>query len=308
MTVPVDIYVKDESPVPVALENVVVSVFDVGTHTLVASATTDSTGRAAFLLPGSVSGQAYEVRFFKLGIDFHGVRNISVLEPASSPNKFDHTGTDSNILPISSSPYLCRCTGVFVDFSGNPLANKTLRFMSRGNTVDKTPKVWNSPGRMVPSDEMEVRTDSFGRVSVDLLRTGVFLVTWGGDDDMVWCITVPDAPAVSLVELIHPHPAQWVWDSLTASVAVGATVEVGFHVDFSDLSSKSTGVETWFDLLNSDGSLVEITYDSGRGVVVLRGIAAGTATATPSLKAGTTPNRWPVPTVLVPALNITITP
>lgn len=315
MAVPVDIFVKDESAVPVVLAGVEVGIYDVGTHNFVAGATTDVNGKASFSLPGAVTpGTSYEVRFYKLGVNFHGLRLIQVLDPPTSgnPNKFDHTGADTNVLPVSGSPYLCRCTGVFVDFRGQPIANKTIRFMSQGLDLDKTPKVWNSPSRMVSPDEMEIRTDANGRVSVDLVRTGKFFVTWGGDDDTVWCITVPDEFAANLVDLIHPFPLLWDWDDTLApgdavSLAVDASVEVPIEVSFSDFTQRGTGLETYFDVMNSDGSKVEATYVSDRAVLVLRGVATGVVTITPTLKTGLTPNRWPIQTVVAPVLTVTIT-
>lgn len=315
MSVPVDIFVKDESPLPVDLVGVEVGIYDVGTHVLVASATTDVNGQASFMLPGlPTPGLGYEVRFFKLGVNFHGLRLIQVTDPelVGAPNKFDHTGADSNILPVSGNPYTCRCTGVFVDFSGQPIVNKTVRIMAKGNDNEKVPKIWNVPSHMVSPDEMQVTTDGNGRVSFDLVRTGEFRVTFGGDDDTVWCIRVPDQVSANFIDLIHPYPALWDWDDGIApgnavTVVALANLEVPFVVTFTDYEQKSTGLEVFFDLINSDGTVVEATYDSNRGVVVLRGLAPGSATLTPTLKTGILPNRWPVPAVVAPALAITVT-
>lgn len=315
MAVSVDIIVKDESPVPVVIPNVEVGIFDPVTGDFVAGATTDVDGVAALMLPGAASpGTAYEVRFFKLGVNFHGLRQIQVLEPVMPPetNVFDHSGVDTNILPVSGSPYLCRCTGVFVDFKGQPIPNKTIRFTANPCNIEKTPKVWNIPSRMVSPDEMEVRTDANGRVSVDLVRTGKFDVTFGGDDNTVWCITVPNVSAANLIDMIHPFPQLWDWDDTVApgdaiSVAVDALVEVPINVLFSDFSETGKFLEKYFDIINSDGSKVESTYVSDRGVLVLKGVSAGVTTQTPTLKTGILPNRWPVPAVTAPVLTVTVT-
>lgn len=318
MAVPVDIYVKDESTVPVPLANVEVGVYGPSTHTLIASALTDANGLAALSLPGSISpGTSYEVRFFKLGVNFHGLQTIQVVDPplVGAPNKFDHTGVDTNILPISSSPYLCKCTGVFVDFRGQPIANKTIRIMARienlGKDLDEVPKVWT--GRMVSPDELEVRTDGNGRVSVDLLRTGRYFVTFGGDDDTVWCIEVPDRYSVDFVALIHPFPAIWAWDGTDApgnatSVQVDETKYIDFLVTFTNYAEKNIHLDSLFEIENSDATVVEATYVSDTGQIQLRGLVAGTATLTPKLKTGLVPIRWPVPTPTLPALTITVTP
>lgn len=314
MAVPVDIYVTDESVSPLPLQGVQVGIFNPSTHVLVASATTDVEGLAAFLLPGSASpGTSYEVRFYKLGVNFHGLQTIQVLEPATSVNRFDHTGADSNVLPLSGSPNLCCCTGVFTDPRGLPMANKSIRFSARGNTIDRTPKVWDIPSKMVGTDFFEVMTDANGRVSVNLIRSTYMLVTWGGDGDQVWCIHVPDRDSVNLIDLIHPFPATLDWDDTLApgnavSLANQASVEIPITLTKTDYTDDDTNLSALFDFENSDGAVVEATYDDNRGLFVIRGLAVGSATITPVLKDGYLPNRWPVPTVTAPALTVTVTP
>ncbi len=313
MAIPVDIFVSDESPVPVPLEDVEVGIFEPDTHTLVASALTDSDGMASFLLSGSTTpGTAYEVRFFKLGVNFHGLRTIQVTDPVvvGSPNKFDHTGADSNILPLSSSPYLCRCTGVFVDFTGQPIANKTIRIVSKAETIDKSPKLWTD--RLVSPDEMEFKTDSNGRISIDLIRTGRYFVTFGGDDDTTWCILVPDQYSVNFTALLHPFPAIWDWDDTDApsdsvSLAVDEIKDINFEVTFTDYQKKSKDLQIFFNLDNSDPLIVEATYLSDVGRVQLRGLSPGTSTISMQLKEDLLPARWPTPTPVLPDLTVTVT-
>ncbi len=314
MAVPVDIYVKDESVIPVALAGVEVGVFNPSTHVLVAGATTDINGLAAFSLPGDVSpGTSYEVRFYKQGVNFHGLQTIQVLEPAVSVNRFDHTGADSNILPLSGSPNLCRCTGVFTDHRGIPMANKSLRFSARGNTIERTPKVWDQPSKMVGTDAFEIKTDANGRASLNLIRGGILLVSWGGDEDQVWCIHVPDRDAANLIDLIHPYPALLDWSDLVApgnavTVAVQHFVEVPVALLMTDFSSKTLELSEYLLFENSNGSIVEASYAAARGVFVFTGLSPGTSTITPSLRTDQLPNRAPAPSVTLPVLTVTVTP
>ncbi len=313
MAVPVDIFVKDESVIPVAMAGVEVGVFTPGSNVFVASATTDVNGLAAFMLPGSSTpGTTYEVRFFKLGVNFHGLRLIQVLEPATLLNRFDHTGADSNILPLSGSSRLCRCTGVFTDHRGIPMANKSIRFLARGNTIDRTPKVWDLPAKMVGTDFFEVMTDSNGRVSLNLIRNSHMLVSWGGDEDQVWCIHVPDRDSVNLIDLIHPFPAILDWSDSVAplnavSVQVKSFVEVPVTLTLTDYSVQTLELSKYVEFLNSDGTVVEASYADHRGVFVLTGLAPGTSTITPVLRE-LVPNRWPVPSVVLPTLFVTVIP
>lgn len=314
MAVPVDIFVTDESVSPLPLQGVEVGIFNPSTHVLVGSATTDVLGKASYMLPGAVSpGTSYEVRFYKLGVNFHGLKTIQVLEPAASVNKFDHTGADSNVLPLSGSSTLCRCTGVFTDARGLPMANKSVRFIARGNTIDRTPKVWDLPSKMVGTDLFEVMTDPNGRVSVNLIRNSHMLVSWGGDEDQVWCIHVPDRDSANLIDLIHPFPAVLDWDDSIASgnsvsVAVQNFVEVPVQLILTDFSVQVLELSKYVEFLNSDGTVVEASYADHRGVFVLTGRNAGTASITPVLREGLTPARWPIPAITLPILSVTVTP
>lgn len=293
------------------MPSVEVGIFNSSTHVLVAAAVTDVGGRAAFLLPGSAGvGTSYEVRFYKSGVNFHGLRTIKVIEPAlaGAPNKFDHTGADSNILGISSSPFLCRCTMVMVDFESQPLPDKTIRITAKVDSVSKTPKIIN--GMMVTPDEMEFRTDHNGRAWADLIRTGQYYVTWGGDDTNVYLITVPDQYAVNLVELVHPFPVLWDWDDTVApgnsvSITVGSSVVIPLKVIFSDYHTAKIGLETYFTLVVT-GAAASINHAWSDIGLTITGLAPGSVVITPTLRTDILPNRWPVPAIAAPGLAITV--
>jgi hypothetical protein len=311
-----DIYVTDESPVPIQMPGVEVAVYDPVTNLLVAEGMTDESGHVAFILPGSSTpGTQYEVRAYKSGVNFHGAHSILVTNPVlpGAPNKFDLTGADSTILPLSGSSLLCRCTGMFVNFSGIPLANKTIRIMAQGENLSKVVKVWDIPSKMVAPDVMDIQTDANGFASVNLVRTGQFNITFGGDDDTIWCIRVPERDAANFVDLIHPFPQLLDWDDVEApgdavSLTVNQTKIIPLAVTFTDYSIQSTLLDTWIDFINNfDASKVSAVYDSALGAVVLTGVAAGVATLTPQLMTGLQPARWPVPSVILPPLTITVT-
>src|SRR4051812_24515311 len=123
MATPVNIFIKDNTVSTLPIAGVIANVYNPSTLALIASATSDGSGRAAFSLPGSTSpGITYEVRFFKLGVIFANPKTIQVIEPVVTNNDFDMAGTLLT-LEVASDPRCCRCTGRFLDYSNRPLSN-----------------------------------------------------------------------------------------------------------------------------------------------------------------------------------------
>jgi len=309
MTVPVDIYVLDDSPLTDPISGVFVSVLNPTTFAVVASATTDVTGRAAFVIPGAVTpGTPYEVRFFKLGVRFANPMQILVEEPAVTTNKFDMSGT-LLVLPAATDPRVCRCTGRFVSFSNTPIAKATVRFMALAASGYQVPKVVD--GNLVSAEAYAAQTDADGFLSLDLIRGAQYYITFSGEDDTVWNICVPDRASVNLIELIHPAPVQLNWDPLEAplnavSVQVGETKTVHFTLVYSDYEETGEGSAKWIKFINSDDALASIGYNSG--TVSVEGIAVGVVNVTTEMLPDLKPVRVPAYNVVAPTLVVTVTP
>lgn len=340
MAVSVDIFVKDTQVSPQPISGVVVNVYNYPALTFVTSGSTDGAGQASFLLPGSPSaGTVYEVRFFKAGVIFTNPQLIAVIDPPSSPdtNRFDVSGTVVT-LPVATDPRMCRCTGQFIDFSGNPVRNTLVRIIARlgSGMLTKQPDTpvipWlESPpilppniisgfqvpkvldGKMVSVEAMEAKTDDNGRVTIDLIRQGEYYITFAGEEDHVWRACVPDRSSANLIELIHPEPKTLTWDSTDApgnavTVAVGATAIVHFSVLFSNFISYSKNLANIIQFTNSDGTLADLFYDSGNGAVNVTGRAVGTINVTVSVLPEMTPTRIPTYAIAAAPLAVTITP
>lgn len=309
MAVTADVYVSDDSLATNPIAGVVVSVLDSSTFVEVAQGITDVNGKASFVIPGAVTpGLTYEVRCFKLGVRFLNPFQIAVEEPVVTTNEFDVSGTLLT-LPTSVDPRRCKCTGRFMNFSNDPIEGAVVRIMAKADSGYQTPKVVD--GNLVSAETMALRTDSDGIISVDLLRGGEYYVTFSGEDDVVWCIVVPDRSSVNFIDLIHPAPVTLDWDDTDApgdaiSVAVGETKEVKYSVTFTDYQVKTSGVDSVVQITNSDGAVMEVA--AGDGLIVVRGLVAGSAQVTSSMKEGFLPPLIPYPTITSPALVVTVTP
>lgn len=314
MAEPVDIFVKDSSLVPVAVQGVRVNVYDTA-GVYITGADTDVDGKAALLLPGAVSpGLNYEVRFYKPGFFFNeSLKRIAVLEPlgVGETNQFDTTCINGLISTPSGNPLLCRLVGIFLDAKGLPLKDSLVRFAAKTESGLQVPKVFGD--MMLAGESFELRTDNNGRVQIDLPRTAEYFVTFAGESDEVWNIKVPNAGTSNLIDLIHPYPVTLDWDDTAApgdtiSVAIGERKEVPFSVMFSDLIDTRTGLQKWFTLMNSDESIMKLEANYDTSKVYITGIAAGSADVELEPIRDVAPVRWPFTEINFTPLAVTVTP
>lgn len=340
MAIAVDVFIKDTETIPQPISGVVVNVYNSTTLAFITTGTSDSLGQASFLLPGTVGGTVYELRFFKSGVVFDNPKSILVFEPIVVPstNQFDISGTVVT-LPVATDPLLCRCTGQFVGLNGAPVPNtlvRVLAILGSGNLTKppdspmappplvatlpplpnllsgfQVPKVIG--GKMVSSDTMEVRTDINGRVSFDLIRNGQYNVSFAGEEDVVWCIIVPDRSSANFIDLIHPAPSSLAWDGTDApgnvvTVAVGATATVKFGAVFTNFQTYSKNLANILQFTNLDGAVADVVYDSGNGQLLITGRVAGSTSVTVAVLPNMTPARIPDYSITAATLAVTVTP
>ena len=310
MAVAVGVYVKDDSLSAAPIDGVVVGVFDPVTFAAVAQGTTDVLGHASFLLPGSASpGTEYELRFFKLGVFFANPVRILVLDPGG-PNSFEMVGTVTSDLPVATDPRLCRCTGRFLNYSGRPIANMSVRiFADQSEPAMTVPQIVD--GNLVASQSMTFTTDKDGYLSVDLYRTGEYKFMYPGEEDKIWCITVPDRSSVNLIELIHPWPVSLTWDPTVApgnaiTIQSGQAVDVPFTALFSNFVTISRGLQQWLKFTNGDYTVMDVTV--GQGVATISAKSPGTAQLTGENLPNLLPSRVPYYNTQVPPLSVTVIP
>jgi hypothetical protein len=314
MAVNVNIVCKDNTLSAAAIPGVVVNIYDpAASFAFVASATSDVNGRAAFLLPGALSpGKVYEARFYKLGVIFPNPVQIAVLEPVGSlTNNFTVLATGvPSVLPVSSDPACCRCTGTFLDFANRPIKNMMVTFYPNPEAGFETPAVVN--GNRIAADRLTVYTDANGKISVDLLRGSDLNVVWAGQEETSWNMLVPDRSSANLFDLVHPFPVSLSFDQSAApgntiTVAKGAVVSLPFSVLFSDFETNPDSLPDWVRFLPT-GSLfsVEVEISSGVGTLHITGISPGVDTLVPTLLPNVRPVRTPL-SFSTPTLTVTVT-
>jgi hypothetical protein len=317
MAVAVDIYITSDDVVPQPLVGVVAGIYNTTTLALIATATSDGSGRAAFLLPGSVSpGTAYEVRFYKSGVEFSNPKAIAVIEPAAPANinVFDVTGT-LGVLAPATDPYCCRCTGVFVDVSNRPMKNVRLRIVRDIEAGYQTPRIVSN--NLIASEALDAFTDASGKVSFDLIRGGQYYMMMAAEEDNYWPFHVPDRSAMNLIDLIHPQPVSISWDqgdapanAVTLSLSSSPLVRVHFTALMSNFDVLTNDVYNWLEMNYPSPAPFSATVtlgSDGYQVVEITALSVGSASITPILKSGLYPVRVPDYSITAPALGVTVT-
>lgn len=306
MAVGVNVYLNDDTLAETAISGVSVGIFDVSTLDLLAFATSDSGGIAAFMLPGSIEGIAYEVRVYKATYTFTNPTQILVIDDGSTVNAFQVTGTPKTFgTPFDSR--LCRCSGLFVNYSNEGIPNKTVRLMNAAEAGFQKPKIVDQA--LVSASSMAFKTDSSGWLTVDLHRGAEYYCMYAGEDETVWNFTVPDRSNANLIDLMFPRPVTLTWnpDDLP-STALAMTVDeektVNYTVLFSDYQERTLGTVNWMQLELSDSDVVGISLTDG--VMIITAKAAGTSTITLSAQPNLYPLRIPDNSITIPVITVTV--
>lgn len=262
---PVNVLVVDTSIAQTPIPDVVVSVLNqAGTETLTRGQT-DSSGNVAFLLE---SGRTYQFRFYKYHTNFKPVYVPVLTTPAT--NYFVVKG-EVFTPPLVQDQRLCMAYGFFRDMTGAPAANVEIIFIS------KFKPIWLE-GAGLLTERRTIRTNENGYAEVSLIRCGQYDVTIAGYEDMLRCISVPDALNVNLPDLLFP-----IVDTVVFSPPGPYAVTVGGP----DLVITPTFTSSDENVLTQDQVIASVIWSSSNdqvlavipagGTVSLRGIAPGTA-------------------------------
>lgn len=299
----VRVYTVDE--VDGALEGVLVRFFD-NTDTFVTQNYSSLVGGDAYAevtLDGDAVPISYTVRLSKTGVAFDGTlgddsatpQSIDIYSPASAApsgtNDFTVQGQTFS-LPVATDPRLCRASGFFKDATGAPLVDADLHFR-----LQRTPLIVD--GTAVTGFHFYGATDADGYFEVDLYRGGEYLVELQSLEHQR-CVTVPDASAINLVDLLFPVVASVAYDPSPVSLAVGDSETVTVTVtDSTGLTHDLTSDLVTFT--SEDTSIATVGISANQLTII--GVAAGstTITAEPADASIVT-----VPSISLDSLSVTV--
>jgi hypothetical protein len=210
------------------------------------------------------------MRFSKFQVSFQQPQLFTVV---GGLNVFDVVG-EPLVLPLSTDPRLCRCSGYFRELNGEPKRFLSIRFTAEFDTVilDEAAVVAN---------EKYVRTDDKGYVQIDLIRGAKYTAKI---EDMgayqLRCIAVPDTGSTNLPDLLFPIVEQITLDPEGPySIAVASEITVTPTVlDSTGRPLTGTALQdvTW---KVTDPTIALVTPATST-TLVIRGLAAGTTQLT----------------------------
>jgi len=262
--VPVDMFLKDTSPIKNPIPDVVVRVFSADGKMVFTQTLTNDDGKASFLLPDQAT---YQVRFYKFGLSLPNPKYIDVL-PSPGVNSFD---VAAEVLepPIPLDVRLCTCFGFFRNPDGSPADAVDMAFIPKFR-----PLLLDGSAMLV--ERTIIRTDERGYAQVNLVRNGQYDVTVQGMEDMQRRINVPDAPNVNLPDLLFP-----VIDRITFDPPGPYTLNVGDEMQLTPTVHTTDGNTTdTYDVIwgTSDANVLGVLLAGG--IITIRGGSPGTGYVT----------------------------
>lgn len=256
----VDIYIKDTNALGSPLSGVVVKVLSADGKQVFGQATSDASGVAHFLLPTA----SYQVRFFKFSVNFTNPMLIDVV--AGQNNAFNVYGVPY-VIPSSTDARLCIASGFFRSASGTPLAALDMHFIAQFDPI-------LLDGAGVLGERVAARTDDRGFVAVPLIRFAQYDVTLQGMENVQRSVSVPDAAAVNLPDLLFPVIKGVAFGVVgPVALAVGQVLDLPARVlttDLRELDELGSDV-TWSV---SDSTVLSFELLPG-SILRLRGLAPG---------------------------------
>lgn len=277
----VTVRVLTDDLVPVALDDVVVRVFDATGTTLITSGTTGDVvaGEAEFTLNGTASPTPtiYQLRFYAEGVSIVSPQNISVYSPpAGAPSGTNIFAISAHVhtLPEATDPLLCRASAYFVWPDGRPNKGLRMHFIARGR-----PQVLGTRG--VLGERVTIITDALGYAAIDLIRGACYDVMITSEENTTRSVLVPDVAAVHLQKLLFPRVEVITWAVATSMVT--GTSQTIYPVLTTSAFNTLEGTAP-DDVLyeSSNPAVLSVLLEQDR--VTLSALTAGTAVLTATRK------------------------
>lgn len=255
----------------------------VGLYAAGVRVTIESTGVDGLAFLGDRATGSYELYITApVGGQVVGGSRQAVTVADADAHIFD-TFVNLSSLPVATSAAFCRCSGFFVDSFGRPARGATLTF-SESDFPQLLPLGGPTGSIGVRPGFLSAVTDSDGWVSVDLLRSAKYYVTMAGYENTSWEVSVPDLSFAPIPDVLFPTVVRLEYaqsgntllptSAPTLAVATGEEVTLTLVTQYRS-GARATGA-VGISTSSSDANILEVSL-TGDSIVV-KGIAAGTAT------------------------------
>jgi hypothetical protein len=257
----VDIKVVDTTPSASPLAGVTVKIMSQDGRLVFGQPVTDANGIVALLMPTGI----FQLRFFKFGVTF-SAQLIEVL-PAPQVNTFKVKG-ETYVYPQSTDTRICIAAGIFRTPTGGIARGIDMHFIAKWSPI----LLDNSA---IMPERVTQRSNNNGYAEVPLIRFGQYNVTIEGMEDYQRVISVPDAPAVNISNLLFPRVTVITFEEPGPyTVQQGETLYLTPHVFSSDLNELTN---LFSDVLWSTTESSLLALDTSvSGKIGVRGSLAGT--------------------------------
>lgn len=307
-----DVYVNARTgmlPGGANVADVSIALFNAG-GTKVTTDITDADGMAYL---GDRAAGAYTLYVTApAGVAVIGGNRAAITVVGTDPQIFDVLVTQA-ALPEATDTRFCNCSGFFVSQYGLPQPGVALLF-SEGTLPQLLHYAATGYSHAVLPSSLQIVTDSTGWAAVTLIRGAVYSVVIPGYGNMTWDITVPNASAASLPDVLFPvvagvtykDGASTLMPANAPTISVAAGVEKELSITTQYLSGLLVAGSATLSLESSDEDVLTISLTSTG--IVLQAIAAGTATVgvTRSETEETQATAYPYPDVWG-SLTVTVT-
>lgn len=255
----VDIYIKDRNELGDPLQGVVVKVLSADGSSVVTQGETNASGVAALLLPNTT----YQLRFYKFGVVFSNPQLIEVEEGGT--NAFNVYGS-AHVVPQATDPRLCVASGFFRTASGAVHKNLDIHFIAKFDPV-------LLEDAAILSERVTCRTDERGFAQISLIRYAQYDVTLEGMENIYRSVSVPDAAAINLPDLLFPGIKGITHDAVSPlTLVVGEEVDVNARLVTTDLRElEELGGDVTWSLSNPSVLSMELST----GLLKIRGLQPG---------------------------------
>ena len=280
-----DVFVRSYN-LPIEDGGSALSGLHVSAHTqagLAASATTgEAANPAGVAFLGNLAAGDYELRLTAPIGSLMRDGNVFSAEVSADddPQYFDFY-VDDRGLPSASSDFLCRCSGVFVDSSGQPVENVRIRLSDSDTPQLLCPSANGVSSGVIPVPRVVV-TDKSGYAVVDLIRGGTYSVHMTGYQDVFRRIKVPNLSAASLPDVIFPvvsHIEHTVGGQLINPAAPELELSVGDQIEVSVDTVHRSGVHVdglvGVEIKSTNEDLFTVVATAGGYTIT--GLSAGAA-------------------------------
>jgi hypothetical protein len=255
----VDIKVVDTTPSASPLAGVTVKIMSQDGRLVFGQPVTDANGIVALLMPTGI----FQLRFFKFGVTF-SAQLIEVL-PAPQVNTFKVKG-ETYVYPQSTDTRICIAAGIFRTPTGGIARGIDMHFIAKWSPIILD-------GSAIMPERVTQRTNNEGYAEVPLIRFGQYDVTIEGMEDYQRCISVPNAPAVNIANLLFPvinlitfeEPGPYM-------IAVGEDLVLTPHVFASDLNEMA---DITSDVLWTTANSVTFSVSPQLKTLSVRGMVPG---------------------------------